>query len=180
MSNPGVLTLTKIDISPLRAFRVEDNLGESIHFHYNDIRIDLTIKELLHIAEKCDEAIYDLVKVDGFDLDSFDDSFLMKYAKYFVDLVKIEELEIPLKQLNLITYNKMSIPMVRNIGKLESNYINEGQEEASQIIVFNDELTIVWGQTLALQKYKEDKNSIVKAIKLTFNKLIKYGIGGWL
>lgn len=75
MSNPGVLTLTSKQISHRRHFRVEDNLGESIHFHYNDIRIDLTIKELLQISRECDRAIYDLIPEKSFRIEDYEGIF---------------------------------------------------------------------------------------------------------
>ena len=97
MSNPGVITLTEKEISASKSFRVEDNLGESIHFHYNDIRIDLTIKELLYIASVCDETIYELVSAENFNLDNFDGDFLNKYSQCLMDLENVTEDQVAVK-----------------------------------------------------------------------------------
>lgn len=44
MSNPGVITLTKTRVCG-QEVKIEDNLGEAIHIHYGQIRIDLSVKE---------------------------------------------------------------------------------------------------------------------------------------
>lgn len=76
MSNPGVLTLSNKEISPTKSFRVEDNLGEAVHFHYNDIRVDMSISELLYLADVNNEAVYDLLGLDKFNMDDYDPDFL--------------------------------------------------------------------------------------------------------
>lgn len=51
MSNPGVLSLASL--APVGAdyrFEIEDNIGEAIHIHYKDIRLDLTVDEFYKIA----------------------------------------------------------------------------------------------------------------------------------
>lgn len=47
MSNPGVILLAAHTKSSgcFEKIRIEDNIGESIHIHLDDFRIDLTIKE---------------------------------------------------------------------------------------------------------------------------------------
>jgi hypothetical protein len=44
MSNPGVLMLSETLING-KSFRIEDNIGEAIHIHFGDIRLDMTIRE---------------------------------------------------------------------------------------------------------------------------------------
>jgi|TARA_Y100000310_G_scaffold279708_1_gene298985 hypothetical protein len=36
---------------------IEDNIGEGIHIHYKNFRLDLTIKDFLKLAEACDESL---------------------------------------------------------------------------------------------------------------------------
>ena len=39
---------------------IEDNIGEGIHIHYKNMRLDFTIKDFLHLAEACDKALHEL------------------------------------------------------------------------------------------------------------------------
>jgi hypothetical protein len=53
VSNPGVFYLSSAYVKSypsLRRFDIEDNIGESIHVHFDNIRADLTIKEFLDFA----------------------------------------------------------------------------------------------------------------------------------
>lgn len=41
MSNPGVLSLASLEaVGADYRFEIEDNIGEAIHIHYKDIRLD--------------------------------------------------------------------------------------------------------------------------------------------
>lgn len=115
MSNPGVLTLTKKQISPKRYFRVEDNLGEAIHFHYNDIRVDLTIRELLLIAKECDRAIYDLIPEKNFHIEDYDGDFLNRYSHCLIDLIGIEKGEIEFGRLYGQRKGLFGLPVARRV-----------------------------------------------------------------
>ena len=52
MSNPGVINLFSIfkKTGIINRFQVEDNIGESIHIHINNFRIDLTIDEFYKLV----------------------------------------------------------------------------------------------------------------------------------
>ena len=48
MSNPGVIELFNFAYryrSGNHSFRIEDNIGEAIHLHLDNIRLDLSVKE---------------------------------------------------------------------------------------------------------------------------------------
>lgn len=49
MSNPGliVLAVAPSTLPNLKRFVIEDNIGEAIHIHWNEIRLDFTIEEFL-------------------------------------------------------------------------------------------------------------------------------------
>ena len=57
MSNPGVIELFGFEFRNNfgnHSFRVEDNIGEAIHFHFDNIRLDLTVKEFFaHLLSIC-------------------------------------------------------------------------------------------------------------------------------
>lgn len=94
MSNPAVVTLASLQESipsfPYR-FEIEDNVGEAIHVHFKDIRLDLTVKEFLRLADTARELIGELVTVPGFEQDQFDPVQLvgvagnLPYTRQFVD-----------------------------------------------------------------------------------------------
>ena len=68
MSNPAVLSLASLEKNEEfnGRFEIEDNIGEAMHVHYKDIRLDLTVKEFYEIAGKMGTIIDELVTVDGF------------------------------------------------------------------------------------------------------------------
>jgi hypothetical protein len=39
---------------------IEDNIGESIHIHYKNFRMDFTIRDFLRLAEGCSDALQKL------------------------------------------------------------------------------------------------------------------------
>lgn len=59
-TNPGVIILTKEQLRGTfmhHRLDIEDNIGEGIHIHYKNFRLDLTIKDFLKLAEACDESL---------------------------------------------------------------------------------------------------------------------------
>jgi len=59
-NNMLVYTLDEQKIEPESDYhpsllKIEDNIGESIHIHYRDLRIDLTIQDFNTLAKKLDE-----------------------------------------------------------------------------------------------------------------------------
>lgn len=55
-----VYTLGEQNIEPKSDYhttllKIEDNVGESIHIHYRDLRIDLTIDEFGTLAKRLEE-----------------------------------------------------------------------------------------------------------------------------
>lgn len=157
MSNPGVLTLTQKNISANKKFRVEDNLGESIHFHYNDIRIDLTIKELLYMSDLCDEVIYELVNAKDFFLDVFDGEFLNKYSQYLIDLESVKGDTALAGDLYYRSKNLLHLPVRRKmtVKRAEKLLKSQGSTDVSKkykIVLFNDNPTIMYGEKQAAEQ----------------------------
>jgi hypothetical protein len=59
-TNPGVIILTKEQLRGTfmhHRLDIEDNIGEGIHIHYKNFRLDLTTKDFLKLAEACDESL---------------------------------------------------------------------------------------------------------------------------
>ena len=57
--NTGVILLATRSKGNYR-LDIEDNIGEGIHLHYNNFRLDYNIKEFLNFADACQEALEEL------------------------------------------------------------------------------------------------------------------------
>lgn len=156
MSNPGVLTLTEKHMSHKMSFRVEDNLAESIHFHYNDIRVDLTIAELNYIASVCDETIYDLVHADGFNLDDFDCDFLNSISQYLIDLENTRVVTVNAEKLYALEKNGLGVPVRKRITAAPK------EETVSEYlpVIFNGSDTVMFGRERAAQALRRGEKEI--------------------
>ena len=77
MSNPGVITLANASSKKgrFRRFVVEDNIGESIHLHIDNMRVDFTIEEFLEFSEITKKSLTELNFLGGQSLDSFAEHF---------------------------------------------------------------------------------------------------------
>ena len=75
MSNPAVTKLVRDEIGNLK-FWMDDNIGESIHIHLADFRLDLTVEELERLSGELKDTMNRLVDVEGFDCNKIDPVFL--------------------------------------------------------------------------------------------------------
>lgn len=101
MSNPAVLSLASLEKNEEfnGRFEIEDNIGEAVHVHYKDIRLDLTVKEFYEIAGKMGTIIDELVTVDGFSCKDFDPYRLMEISGELINLKKITYDEMYLEEM---------------------------------------------------------------------------------
>lgn len=114
MSNPGVKCLASYK-DRNHYMSIEDNIGESIHIHYDDIRIDLTIRDFFKLVDKLNDILNKLVDVDDFRIQDYDPIFMDHMSRYIVDLEKIEITEINTSDINVLTKNIIGMPVVKNI-----------------------------------------------------------------
>ena len=77
MSNPAVTKLVRANISNL-PFWMDDNIGESIHIHLGDFRLDITNKGLDELSESLYDTLNKLYDT-GLDLKTIDPVFLSLY-----------------------------------------------------------------------------------------------------
>lgn len=106
MSNPAVIILDKVSsIKKFKRFVIEDNIGESIHIHIDNMRLDFTIEEFLSFSKVIRNSIKEMDILKGFNLSSFDESFLKNCSHLFSDLVDIKIEKIKLKDLTCIKHN---------------------------------------------------------------------------
>jgi len=62
-TNTGVVFLSRkilTDTGMNNRLDIEDNIGEGIHIHYKNFRLDYTIEEFLGYAEACKKALEEL------------------------------------------------------------------------------------------------------------------------
>lgn len=143
MSNPGVIELVSTNIGGDN-FRVEDNLGEAIHFHLNDIRIDLTCKEFLMVADKLRDVINSMVTVKGFNVEFFDELFLFEIAEMLPDLVEVKKEKIFLQDLQIDTFNSFNLPCIDKLDNsrvykaLQGNSIENDKHNQKNLINKNN------------------------------------------
>lgn len=109
MSNPGVVTLASFASNhskPLR-IRIEDNIGESIHIHFNDIRFSLSIDEFLLLTAPTTrlvlpQQIQELTLKYGLDY-----HFLLQLAPFLSQLSGISLNNIPLHELRVLVRSRV-------------------------------------------------------------------------
>ena len=64
-TNPGVIVLTKTQLKGTTMHHrldIEDNIGEDMHIHYKNFRMDYTIPDFIELARACDDALENLQK----------------------------------------------------------------------------------------------------------------------
>ena len=64
-TNPGVIVLTKTQLRDTQLHHrldIEDNIGEEMHIHYKNFRMDYTVRDFLELARACDSALTNLQK----------------------------------------------------------------------------------------------------------------------
>jgi len=108
MSNPAVITLASANTkgSKFSRFVLEDNIGESIHLHVDNTRVDFTITEFLDFSKLVRESLTNLDVLCGYKLKDFDEHFLNECSAYLKNLKKIEIEEIRLEKLRCVVYSK--------------------------------------------------------------------------
>ena len=120
MSNPAVITLDNASSKKgkLKRFVLEDNIGESIHLHIENMRLDFTIKEFLEFSKMISESLIELDFLGGYSIGDFDEHFLKKCTGFFPNLKKIAIEEIELSKLKCIVHSNYRSDL--NLIKLSS------------------------------------------------------------
>ncbi len=113
MSNPGVYTLSRHTMNG-NDFRVEDNIGEAIHLHYEEFRIDLSVRDFYEISDFFAEAANNLINVGGFRIEMLNPVFFSQIADKLADLRGVKIIDVKLKELKVGTF-VCGIPVIRSI-----------------------------------------------------------------
>lgn len=103
MVNPGVVKLLseddlkKIEIN--HRFEIEDNIGESIHVHYHNLRLDFDNTNFSELVYKVHQVVDEVINVDAFRSKEYDPLFLMTISEWLPFLKDVEEKDINLEDL---------------------------------------------------------------------------------
>lgn len=98
MSNPGVILLCEAQIGN-QMLRVEDNIGEAIHLHINNIRIDFTVRDFILLVDGLKSIAEKMINVTGFSFDKYDAIWLKEIGNILIKLKKIEYKEVCVDEL---------------------------------------------------------------------------------
>ena len=116
MSNPGVIELYSYRCDRLKRIynsiignetvniAIEDNIGESIHIHFNEMRVDLTIAEFRKLALQCRPIVNSYLENIDEKLVSLSTDFLVNSAKHIPHISKVDEDDVGLDDLKCIFY----------------------------------------------------------------------------
>ena len=142
MSNPAVIILDSVSKTKgkLSRFQIEDNIGESIHIHIDDMRFDFSINEFLKLTKLIEDSLNSLNLFGKFNIDSFDPVFLKDNASKipYISNISIEEIKISSLQCitrqHLIkdifwlkTKNIKDIPAFKYLEKNDKSFVNYPQ-----------------------------------------------------
>ena len=75
MSNPAVVKLEKNHVNKSMVW-LDDNFGESIHIHIDDIRVDLSVQEFETLNTDLCFILNDLLRIENFDISKIDPVYL--------------------------------------------------------------------------------------------------------
>lgn len=110
MSNPAVLMLVNLPTKNGGRFKVEDNIGESIHIHYNNFRIDFTIEEFLNFTKIIEGSVVNLIDNEAFNINNFDPIFLHNISHMLVDIERVSMDTIKLSDLIVTKTGLFGVP----------------------------------------------------------------------
>lgn len=114
MSNPAVIVLATNDDTGGR-FVIEDNIGESIHLHYDCFRLDLTVKEFLELEPIIESCLEGVINVPGFKVCNFDPLFLDSISKFLPDLEKVALEDVDISTLVIQRNGIFGLPFLTSV-----------------------------------------------------------------
>jgi len=102
MSNPAVIKLQQKTIGKSRVW-MDDNFGEAVHLHIDQIRVDLGVEEFDAICKDIALSLNEMIDVEGFDCCQIDPVYLevmladklLKLRSIKMDRVYLEDLLAP-------------------------------------------------------------------------------------
>ena len=127
MSNPAVIKLDEVRGGRKKQFQrfvIEDNIGESMHLHVDNMRIDFTIEEFLEFSKMVRISLQEMDFLGGYSLENFDEHFLKQASVFFNNLESIDIEEVKLSDLQCIEHidikRRFQIMKLSNIQEIPS------------------------------------------------------------
>lgn len=107
MSNPGVKILSKVAFlkGTIKKFQVEDNIGESIHLHIDNMRVDLSIKDFLKLSDEIDSLMQSIENVEKYELAKLDKHFYHSFSEFTHKLKNKTTRKVPINSLKCLVHN---------------------------------------------------------------------------
>lgn len=171
MSNPGVILLSKTE-TECGDFIIEDNLGEAVHLHLGNIRIDITVNDLNHLAEQCMDILDNFISLHGFSCKELDPIFLSQISYMLPDLQSVRRRKLEPNIFRIQIRNKYGIFVnckienSRVFKALQGNHEEDDNflQQENYIFQSNAERTDENLNVIKKQGYNQDKGMVV-----TFN-----------
>lgn len=138
MSNPAVCFLATTSFRGV-SFRIEDNLGESIHIHYGMIRIVLSIDEFFLLASSIRVAAEQLLELNGIVWDNFDaESLKYEWVDEYTKLASKKCKSVKLDSLFMKESYIQNRSIKRVIPLQESGYVRLLQGDTTDIDYYSE------------------------------------------
>lgn len=136
MSNPGLVVLAQAPAATrnLRYFVVEDNIGEAIHIHWNNLRADFSIAEFLTLADQVEGALKNLSAHGYPDITRLEPRLLGMLGAQVGTIVRIEQQRRPLHTLEWVDDNHPASKAGRQVAVFgDEPYIRFGADAARRL-----------------------------------------------
>lgn len=138
MSNPGVIKLVQ-SIYNGHNFWMDDNIGESIHIHLDQFRVNLTVNEFNNLADELETILTCLIKIEGLDIAHLDKRFLNYQLEDLLDAERAYDENVKLSSLTVFDDSGACyLPDCLRVKALRDNFKQIGYEERA---------TNFWGQS---------------------------------
>ena len=208
MSNPAVTMLCRTKISGLPMW-MDDNIGESIHLHIGDVRVDLNNDEFDKMYSDICDAINGLINIAGFDCHHINSVYMEDMLWRDLPHLKSVKMDnVELKELICPFYGKyIKLPHSRAVRALEgdskdnddnrrSHHIGQTSEErlntlyesiknngypynGEYIVLYGDDYIIQDGQHRAACLWKLKGDITVPVIRLYFDNYVDFDKRKW-
>lgn len=167
MSNPAVIKLASSKVGKSNVW-LDDNYGESIHLHIDDIRVDLTVEEFSNLYSDLCDILNNLVGVDNLDFRTIDPTFLStmlwkelpNIVSAKVDKVNLADLLAPFhnkvyKLEDSVGVRALKGDSISGTGNRKSNLISQTEQERMSELLesvrkysypYNNQYIILYGE----------------------------------
>lgn len=197
MSNPAVIKLASGKVGKSKVW-LDDNYGESIHLHIDDMRVDMTVEEFSNLYSDLCDILNDLVDVENLDFRTIDPTYLStmlwkelpNIVSAKIDTVQITDLLAPFHNKVFKLEDSVGVRALKGdskigAGKRKSNLISQTEQERmldllesvrehgypynnQYIILYGDDNIIRDGQHRASCLFYLEGNKEIPVLRLYF------------